>query len=160
MMTTRTKKSGTSSRFQQGWYIPKNPHKYVGDIEKIRYMSSYELETHQFLDNNPNVLLWCSEEIVIPYVKPTDQKVHKYYPDYWVEYVTRHGEVRRMLIEVKPKSQTQAPRGNRKHALYEQVQWAINQSKWQAAINWCKHRTKLDTIPIDFKIITERSIFA
>ena len=74
-------------RFEQGQYIPRNPHKYVGDIDKIRYMSSYELETHKFFDNNERVLRWSSEEIAIPYLKPTDGRVHKYYPDYWVEYV-------------------------------------------------------------------------
>lgn len=147
------------ARFQQGYYKPKNPHKYLGDTDKIRYMSSYELETHRFLDNNPNVLLWQSEEIAIPYLKPTDGKVHKYYPDYWVEYVTKHGEIKRMLVEVKPSSQTKAPRANRKHALYEQLTYAVNRAKWEAAIKWCEYQSKVDEIPVEFRIVTERKIF-
>jgi hypothetical protein len=69
----------------QGYFKPRHPEKYVGDVNKIRFMSSWELQADKFLDDNPNVLRWSSEEIVIPYVKPTDGKVHRYYPDYWVE---------------------------------------------------------------------------
>lgn len=140
-------------RFTQGAYTPRNPHKYVGDITKIRYMSSYELETHKFFDGNERVLRWSSEEIAIPYIKPTDGRVHKYYPDYWVEYINRDGEIVQEVIEVKPAAQTKTPRKNHKHALYEQLTYAVNVAKWQAAQAFCnKHGWK-------FRIITEHSIF-
>ena len=77
--------------FKQGYYTPKNPDKYVGDITKIRYMSSWELELHKFFDGNPNVIRWASEEIAIPYYKPTDGRIHKYYPDYWVNFALNPG---------------------------------------------------------------------
>jgi len=51
-------KEGTS-RFKQGLYTPRNPQKYLGDPEKIRYMSSWEYETHKFFDNNEKVLQWA-----------------------------------------------------------------------------------------------------
>ena len=143
----------SSKRFSQGKYVPKNPHKYVGDPTRIRYMSSYELETHRFFDNNERVLRWSSEEIAIPYVKPTDGKVHKYYPDYWVEYINKDGQIVQELIEVKPAQQTRLPRSNHRHKLYEQLTFAVNAAKWQAAQEWCKQRN------ITFRIITERSIF-
>lgn len=150
-MTLATPAKG--SRFKQGYFTPKNPHKYIGDVTKIRYMSSYEYEMHQFLDNNPNVLRWGSEIICIPYVKPTDQRVHKYYPDYYVEYRDRQGHVHKEVLEVKPHAQTKRPRANSKHALYENLTLAVNVAKWQAAQTWCAERG------IAFRIITERNIF-
>jgi hypothetical protein len=141
------------TNFQQGWYTPRNPHKYVGNLEKIRYMSSYELETHQFFDNNKRVLRWSSEPIAIPYLKPTDGRVHKYLPDYWVEYVTKDGEVVQEIIEVKPKSQTKKPRAGAKYSVYEQLTFAVNMAKWEAAKAFCQAQG------MKFHLITEGSIF-
>lgn len=140
-------------RYAQGLYTPRNPHKYVGDLTKIRYMSSYELNTHKFLDNNERVLRWSSEPIAIPYLKPTDGRVHKYLPDYWVEFITADGEIVQEILEVKPMDQVRKPRAGRKHALYEQVTYAINQAKWAAAIRFCEANN------MRFRVITERSIF-
>jgi hypothetical protein len=143
-----------ATKFLQGYYELKNPHKYVGsNADKIRYMSSYELNAHTFFDNNPRVLRWSSECIVIPYLKPTDGRVHKYYPDYWIEFVNKDGEILQEVIEVKPASQAKPPRSRGKHALYEQLMWAVNVAKWQAAEAYCKERN------MKFRIITEKSIF-
>jgi hypothetical protein len=139
--------------FVKGVYKPKNPHKYVGDLNKIVYRSSYELQMHQFLDNNERVLRWSSEQVIIPYVKPTDGRVHRYFPDYWVEYVNKEGEILQEIIEVKPKSQTRMPRPNSKQKLYEQAVLAINLAKWRAADAFCKQHN------MKFRIITERSVF-
>lgn len=140
-------------RFEQGWFTPKHPEKYVGDVTKIRYMSSYELEMHTFLDGNEKVIKWSSEEIVIPYVKPTTNRIHKYYVDYWVQYYDRDGNVITDLIEVKPASQTKPPRKNHKHALYEQLTYAINVAKWTAAQSYARSKGW------NFRIVTEKSIF-
>ena len=140
-------------RFLKGRYVPKNPNKYVGDVNKIIFRSSYELQMHKFLDNNERVLRWSSEEIVIPYVKPTDGKVHRYYPDYWVEFVDKEGEIHEEIIEVKPKSQTKMPRPNSKQRIYEQINYAINKAKWQAAVEYCKQHN------MKFRIITEKSVY-
>lgn len=144
----------SKSRFTQGYYTPKHPEKYMGDITKIRYMSSYELSVHQFFDNNPHVVRWGSEIVAIPYLKPTDGRVHKYYPDYYVEFVDKDGNLKKEMIEVKPHSQTRNPRANSKHALYEQLTLSINIAKWQACQEWCRQRG------ISFRIITEKSIFS
>lgn len=142
-----------ATRFQQGLYVPRNPHKYVGDLNKIRYMSSYELETHRFFDNNERVLRWSSEPMAIPYLKPTDGRVHKYLPDYWVEYVNKDGEIIQEIIEVKPAVQTKKPRAGTKYSLYEQLTFAVNMAKWEAAKAFCAQNNML------FRVITERSIF-
>jgi hypothetical protein len=141
------------SRYKQGYYTPRFPDKYVGDVSKIRYMSSWELECHRFFDGNERVLRWASEEIAIPYIKPTDGKVHKYYPDYWVEFINAHGETIQEIIEVKPHEQTKAPRKTHKHMLYEQVMYQINIAKWAAAQEFCRQRN------ITFRIVTQRAIF-
>jgi hypothetical protein len=141
------------ARFQQGMYVPRNPHKYVGNLNKIRYMSSYELETHRFFDNNERVLRWSSEPMAIPYLKPTDGRVHKYLPDYWVEYVNKDGEIIQEIIEVKPAVQTKKPRAGAKYSLYEQLTFAVNMAKWEAAKAFCAQNKML------FRVITERSIF-
>lgn len=142
------------AKFIQGYYTPKHPEKYVGDTTKIRYMSSWELQTHQFFDNNSRVLRWSSEEIAIPYIKPTDGRFHKYYPDYWVEYVNVEGEICQEILEVKPAQQTRPSKSrNPKHRLYEQLNFAVNTAKWQYAMAWCQQRN------MKFRIITENSIF-
>ena len=140
--------------YQQGWYTPKHPEKYVGNVERIRYMSSWELKMHQFLDNNPNVLQWSSETIAIPYLKPTDKRVHKYYPDYWVKYRNKQGKIVQEIIEVKPEKQTRPTRTrNHKRRLYEQVTYAINIAKWGAAQRFC------DKYGMKFRLVTENQIF-
>ena len=142
-----------AKHFKQGYYTPKNPDKYVGDVTKIRYMSSWELELHKFFDGNPNVIRWASEEIAIPYFLPLDGRMHKYYPDYWVEFRTSNGDIVQELIECKPKAQTRAPRNNGKQNLYEKATYVKNQCKWAAAEEWCRQRG------IGWRIVTEDSIF-
>ena len=140
--------------YQQGWFTPKHPEKYVGNVSRIRYMSSWELKMHEFLDNNPNVLQWSSESIAIKYLKPTDHRVHKYYPDYWVKYKNKKGVVVQEIIEVKPAHQLrQTRKRSPKTRLYEQVTYAINVAKWQAAQRFC------DKYGMKFRIITENEIF-
>ena len=82
-----------SKHYKQGYFVPTNKDKYVGDITKIRYMSSWEHDFNKFLDTNPNILRWSSEEIVVPYIKPTTGKVHRYYPDYCIEFTKPDGQI-------------------------------------------------------------------
>ena len=142
------------ARFKQGHYTPVNPHKYAGDITKIRYMSSWELSMHTFLDNNTQVIKWASECIAIPYIKPTDNKLHRYYPDYYIEYIDKHGKIRRIIVEVKPDSQTKVSKAKKKQTkMYEDITLAINIAKWQACQNFCNQQG------LEFQIITEKQMF-
>ena len=151
--TSKPTLKNRTGNFKQGYYTPKNPDKYIGDVTKIRYMSSYEYNMHVFLDNNVRVLHWSSEPVGIPYIKPTDGKVHRYFPDYYVEYVNADGEIIQEIIEVKPAQQTRTPRSNHKHALYERVTFEINKAKWAYCMEWCKRKG------FQFRIVTEKSIF-
>ena len=141
-----------AKNWRQGVYEVRNPNKYVGDLKKVIFRSSWELYMNQFFDNNPNVLRWSSEEIIIPYVKPTDGKVHRYFPDYWVEYKNRHGNIVEEIIEVKPSNQVFL---NRKKRVTNYDRWtrAINESKWRAATEYCNKRG------IKFQILTENQIY-
>jgi len=142
------------NRFKQGKFTPKNPDKYVGDVDKIRYMSSWELHFDKFLDSNPNVLQWSSEEIAVPYIKPTDGRVHRYFPDYWVQFKDVDGNLKQEIYEVKPKQQTRRTRSkNPKTKIYEDITYAINIAKWKACADFC---TKYG---MTFRIVTEEQIF-
>ena len=142
-----------ANNFKQGRYTLKNPEKYVGDPNKVIFRSSWEEQTNRFFDNNPNVLRWSSEEIYIPYIKPTDGKVHRYFPDYWVEYKDKSGNILQEIIEVKPENHVFIQRKKRLSE-YDKVTYNINRAKWQAAGEFCKKKG------IKFRILTERSLFS
>lgn len=142
--------------WRQGIYTPRNPNKYRGDATKIRYMSSWEQKLHQFLDSNPNILEWSSEEIAIPYLKPTTGRIHKYFPDYWVKFRNKHGEIVEEMWELKPNNQISLPsrRGKRKkQQIVEAVQFEVNKAKWKAAQAFCDKRG------IKFRLVTENQLF-
>ena len=142
--------------WRQGLYKIKHPEKYIGDANNVVYRSSWELKMNEFLDNNPNILEWNSEELIIPYVKPTDGRVHRYFPDYWVKYKNRRGEIIQEVLEVKPASQVNKPKRTgkrRKQQLYEEITHAINSAKWKAAVQFC------NKYGMKFKLITENELF-
>jgi len=150
-----TKSLNKRSKFKQGYYILKHPEKYRGDPNNVIYRSSWELRFNEFLDNNINVIEWASEELWIPYLKPTDNKIHKYYPDYFVKFLDSNNKVHIEIIEVKPIKQTKPPKKtqNPNTALYEKLTYAVNMSKWSSATKWCSERG------IVFRILTERELF-
>jgi len=95
------------------------------------------------LDHDPDVVQWSSEEIIIPYVSPLDNKVHRYFPDLW--YKKKDGS--QYLIEIKPEYQQVPPttqltkKGQMtKRSLKETFEYAKNMKKWEAAKDWCKKR--------------------
>lgn len=130
----------------------------MGNVNNVVYRSSWELRMNRFLDNNTQILRWSSEEIKIPYLHPLDGRVHHYFPDYYIEYINKDGEVVHEMVEVKPLAQTTAPKKSRgksnKTALYEQQTYAVNMAKWKYAMEWCKKRD------IRFRVLTEKSLFA
>ena len=124
------------SRYK-GKFKIKNPQKYKGNPSNIIYRSLMELRFMKWCDNNEKILKWSSEEIVIPYISPIDNKKHRYFPDFLIQ--TTKGWI---LIEVKPQIQTKPP----KKILMEKVTlkkrrryvravrtWLVNEAKWKAA---------------------------
>jgi hypothetical protein len=139
---------------QKGWFRPRNPQKYRGDPNGIVYRSSWELKVMKYLDDNPAVIWWASEELPIRYVSPIDQKVHRYFPDFIVRTKRRDGQETTMVLEVKPYRQTQMPVQKRKTQRFinEMATYAINQEKWKAADLFCKEHGW------QFKLITEKDL--
>ena len=120
----------------KGKFHPINREKYRGDVTTITYRSLWERKVMKTLDENPDVIEWASEEIVIPYVSPIDGKRHRYFPDFYVK--TSKGD--QFLIEVKPKTQTKPPKKSKSRMRYlrEMKTWGVNQAKWEAAESICK----------------------
>lgn len=142
--------------FKQGYYTPRHPEKYVGNVKRVRYLSSWELKTHQFFDNNPNILRWSSEPFAIPYLNPIDQRIHNYLPDHWIEYRTKDGSIKRDIVEIKPEKELIVPSATgkrRQQYLYEALTFVRNKAKWQAAQVFC------DKNNMSFRILTERQVF-
>jgi len=138
----------------KGWFRPRNPHKYKGDSNGIVYRSSWELRVMKYLDDNPAVVWWASEELPIRYVSPIDRKVHRYFPDFIVRTKRKDGQETTMVLEVKPYKQTQMPTQKRKTQKFinEMATYAINQEKWKAADLFCKEHGW------QFKILTEKEL--
>jgi len=137
----------------KGWFTPLNPKKYKGDATNIVYRSSWELRVMKYLDEQPNVVWWASEELPIPYKSPVDQKVHRYFPDFIARIRQVDKEIT-VVMEVKPFNQTQLPKQKRRTQkfLQEVATYAINQEKWRAADLFCKeHGWK-------FMLITEKEL--
>lgn len=130
--------NGKKGNLKQGIYIPRNPDKYAGN-EKIIYRSSWEKRTCEWLDMNPSVIYWNSEGLVIPYLSPLDNKVHRYFIDFLAKIKTRNGELKTYGIEIKPKKETLPPTTKNKTRLITETQtYLINQAKWAAARLFCE----------------------
>ncbi len=67
------------SRTLKGKYKPIHPEKYKGDPRMIEYRSSWELNFMKWLDGNPNVIKWMSEEKAIWYYDPVAKKKRRYF---------------------------------------------------------------------------------
>ena len=142
-------------KYHQGRFHPQNPQKYKGDVNNIIYRSSWELKFMQWCDRNENIMEYGSEEFWIPYVSPVDNRVHRYFPDFIIKVKESNEEIKTYVIEVKPKRQTAPPKQKSrvtKSYLYEVQTYAVNQSKWNAADEWCKDRR------LEFKVITETEL--
>lgn len=139
----------------KGYYKPINPNKYIGDSKNIVWRSRWEMVFMSYLDKHDNVLRWASEELKIPYRSPIDNRIHRYYPDFWVEKKNRQGKIDVVVIEIKPYYQTQKPKVKSrvtKQYLYEVQTWSVNQAKWESAINYCNSKGWR------FEIITEKEL--
>lgn len=140
-------------KYHQGKFKPKNPTKYKGNPCEIYYRSSWEKKFMIFCDNNNSIIEYSSEEIVIPYRCPSDGRVHRYYPDFYIKVKSKTGSISNYLIEVKPERQVAGPVENpkRKTAAWrrEVLTYIKNRAKWEAAKEWCANRQ------MEFLILTE-----
>ena len=141
------------AKYYQGRFHPQNPGKYKGDVQNIIYRSSWELKFMQWCDRNPNVIEYASEEFCIPYLSPIDGRVHRYFPDFIMKVKEQSGEIKKYIIEIKPKKQTippiQTSKKRNKTFINEVKTYVVNEAKWKAAEEWCKDHL------LEFMVITE-----
>ena len=139
----------------KGKYYPSYPRKYKGDPTNIIYRSLWERKFMVYCDKNDAILEWASEEIAIPYRSPVDNRVHRYFPDFYMKVKERGGKIKRYVIEVKPAKQTKPPvkpKRQTKGYIREAYEYAKNQAKWKMAREFCADRN------FEFKIMTEDNL--
>lgn len=139
----------------KGKFHPKFPQKYKGDPTNIIYRSLWERNCMRYFDQNPSILGWSSEELIVPYKSPIDGRWHRYFPDFVIKVRNKYGTTETIVIEVKPYKETKEPiKKSRitKQYLYEVQTWGINQAKWKAAQEYCDDRKW------KFMILTEKEL--
>ena len=139
----------------KGKYKPRFPKKYKGNPTKIIYRSSWELKFMRYCDSNQNILEWGSEEFCLQYKSPLDNRVHRYFPDFYIKVRESTGIIKQMIIEVKPKRQCMEPKKPKRKTrgyIYEVREYVKNQAKWKAAEEYCIDRG------FEFKILTENEL--
>ena len=139
----------------KGKYYPSFPRKYKGDPTNIVYRSLWERKFMVYCDKNQNILEWASEEIAIPYRSPIDNRVHRYFPDFYMKVKETNGKIKNYVIEVKPAKQTippKKPKRQTKGYIREAYEYARNQAKWKMAKEFCADRQW------EFKVVTEKEL--
>jgi hypothetical protein len=141
--------------FHKRLFKPLYPEKYTGDPTNIIMRSSWETRFASWCDKNPSIIKWQSEETVVPYRCPTDNKIHRYFVDFQIQVQQKDGSLKRYLVEVKPAKQCvppEYPGRQTKRYITESMAYIKNQAKWKAATEYCKDRGW------EFKIITEKEL--
>ena len=139
----------------KGKYYPSFPRKYKGDPTNIIYRSLWERKFMVYCDKNQNILEWASEEIAIPYRSPIENRVHRYFPDFYMKVKETNGKIKNYMIEVKPAKQTippKKPKRQTKGYIREAYEYAKNQAKWKMAKEFCADRQW------EFKVVTEKEL--
>jgi len=164
-------KPNNPSKYNQGNYIPKNKDKVLklNNQGGIFYRSSWEKIIMQWLDTKPEVIMWGSENLRIPYqmthFEGGDAKVkeHCYYPDFYYEMRLDDGRLKQVVVEVKPmkeynmvlalnEGRLSVPddKGKKlKNFEYDLKMAYKNKNKWDTMIAWCEKKG------YEFIIITE-----
>lgn len=126
--------------------------KYLGKSETINYRSILEKKFIVYCEDNPNIISWNYEEVIIPYFFSLDNKMHRYILDFFIRVKDKE-KITNYLIEIKPESFTTAPKKRRsKKYLEESILYAKNVCKWNAAIKYAESRN------CKFKIITDKDL--
>lgn len=153
---SKKKKKRKKGKYEQGvikLLSETHKKKYQGDPNCIIYRSSWEKDFLFLLLKHKRVTKLSSEEVVIPYIKPTDGKPHRYFMDFAFEIITTKNKVKSYLVEVKPFVQTQPPkktiitkRHKKPKSYYERkylndlMTYEINMAKWEAANEYVKKK--------------------
>tara|TARA_R110000868_G_scaffold246197_3_gene502818 strand:- start:189 stop:557 length:369 start_codon:yes stop_codon:yes gene_type:complete len=109
----------------------------------------------KWCDDNISVVEWGSETIIIPYISPIDNKIHRYFVDFYIKIKNKNNLIEKYLIEIKPEKFTKPPEiptKRTKRFIDEVFQYGVNDAKWKAAFEFCKDRN------MKFVILTEKDL--
>ena len=123
-----------NSHYKQGVKDPRIFKKYIASCknEPVIFRSGLELEFINYCENHPSIKRWASEPIKIKYYSRLNGKEMNYYPDFVVEKTNGS----RIIVEIKPKSQTYKPTVY--DNLWSKEAWIKNMDKWAAAYKFAK----------------------
>ena len=109
----------------------------------------------KWCDHNPSVLEWGSETVIIPYRSPVDNRIHRYFVDFYIKVIDKFGKTTKYLIEIKPEKFTKPPsipKRKTKRFIDEVFLYGTNQAKWKAAGEFCEDRG------MQFMVLTEKDL--
>ena len=153
---------------KKGWYKILNPGKFIKPLDEymqstkmkdndcyIQYKSSLERIAFCYADLNPRVTKFSIEPFNIPYVKPTDNKVHRYFIDMLLVFET--GET--FLVEIKSYVETIPPNPPKIKNANSMIRYQealetfmTNQAKWTQAKQFAEQRG------FKFIVLTEKQL--
>jgi hypothetical protein len=145
-MSIKNLKPSKNSGFNQGYFTPKYPSKYLGKTPII-YRSSWERKFMNMCDLREDVIAWSSEPVEIKYWSTMDNKERKYYPDFYMKVSRGDNQFEEFLVEIKPADQVKKPtppKKNSKKALdsykFLAEQFVKNRDKYKYAKKWANER--------------------
>ncbi len=126
----------------------KHPEKFKGR-RPITLRSSWEIKfVLRFIDVQENILEWKNEDIIIPYFFEVDRQWHRYFPDFWIKFKDKYGNIRESIIEIKPLKDTMLAKNKKNFETFIK-----NKNKFDSAKLYCENRN------VDFIILTEKELF-
>jgi len=164
----------SNSSYNQGNYVPKNKEKVIklNTQGGVYFRSSWEKKIMTWLDHNSKVTKWGAECMKIPYQMTHFEngdariKEHCYYPDFYYEMRLDSGQLKQVVVEVKPMKEynmvlalnegrltVPENRGKKlKNFEYDLKMAYKNKNKWDTMIAYCNKKG------FDFIIITEEHL--
>jgi hypothetical protein len=157
-------RSQFNKNYHQGYYSVINKDKYIGDLNRVIYRSSWEEAFCRYLDGNEKILKWSCEHIVITY-NDLRGKSHRYYPDYYYQMMIDNdpNQLKHVVVELKPYVETIPPvkdfdimesksKKKLENYSYAVTMYTKNLLKWNSAIQWCQDHH------MEFIIVTEKHL--
>ncbi len=152
-----------NAAYHQGNFVPTNKDKVMklNSLGGIYFRSSLEKKFMIYLDMNEKIIKWSSEMFVIPYTSKeviegeVVYKNRRYYPDFYYEIVSNNGDIKKVIAEVKPKSEyndvllfregkfnipQNASMKKMQSLEYKFKMSQKNSSKWETMIEFCQKK--------------------
>lgn len=138
-------KPNPKSKHKEGYFRPKFPEKVMGDTRQLIFRSSWEYVFMMVNDLDPDVVKWASENTKIEYRSPLDQRIHRYFPDFYVEKII-DGKLKKFIIEIKPEAYLKRPvmksnsQKDKISYMKKLAKFAVIKAKRDAAVDFCHKR--------------------